>query len=170
MIRFAAFTIPEMTSKLRGFSVASLVESPVFSPSSYMTQQDSLVERRASDLTLLHGRKEDSSGSDNPTRVEASLDVLEAGNITVDPSSGDDDLPGWNWRVADLCRILCSFLVPSGDVRSFASGMARSQDVPGLSGAYWELASRWIVNVLLGVFRDRKETSIEESEASQMLR
>ncbi|KAL3684694.1 hypothetical protein R1sor_002716 [Riccia sorocarpa] len=169
IIRFAAFTIPEMTSKLRGSS-EEVPKSPVLPPSSYLTQEDDREDLKESQLGLLRERKANVSAGDSRQLVEGCSYELEGTTVALDNSLGDDDLPGWNPRVAELCRILCSFLLPSGDVRSFASGIARSLEIPGLSGAYWELASRWIVNVLLGVFRDRKESSIEESEASQMLR
>ncbi|KAL2652898.1 hypothetical protein R1flu_021026 [Riccia fluitans] len=169
MIRLAAFTIPEMTSKLRSSS-ADVIGSPVLPPSSYLAQEDDREDVKQDQLGLVCERKSNVPASNTPQLGEGSSHGLDGTTVILVNSLGDDDLPGWNRRVAELCRILCSFLLPSGDVRSFASGIAGSQEVLGLSAAYWELASRWIVNVLLGVFRDRKESSIEESEASQMLR
>jgi hypothetical protein len=63
------------------------------------------------------------------------------------------NLRNWNWRVADLCRILCSILVPVGDAMSFAAGMQGGPDLAGNSSVYWEQATRFIIDVLIDVFQ-----------------
>lgn len=65
-----------------------------------------------------------------------------------------DTLQDWNSQVAQLCRILCSFLVASGDIRDFVTGLAGGHDARGASGSYWELATRWVVQVLIGIFKN----------------
>ena len=62
--------------------------------------------------------------------------------------------------MSKLCTVLCSFLVESGDIRSFIAGLACNHDALSAPGSYWELATRWILKVLLGTFRNLKATQI----------
>lgn len=129
IIRWAAFTFPEMSlGTVASPGAVHLRGTLPLSP----TQMSGLSTK-------------------NPCLQESYEDRGPVHSNTPDLLSDNDDLQGWNGRVAHLCRILCSFLVPSGDIPSFASGLVGGQEA--VSGAYWELATRWIVNVLLGVFR-----------------
>ncbi|XP_057837661.2 BEACH domain-containing protein B isoform X1 [Cryptomeria japonica] len=58
----------------------------------------------------------------------------------------------WGFHVAHLCRILCSFLVPSGNIDSLSSQFFSGQGSTGVSFSYLELATRWILKVLLSIF------------------
>lgn len=100
--------------------------------------------------------------------MKTSVGQVQTRDDQDSPVQGDN-LQGWNWRVADLCRILCSFLVPAGDVLNLARGLQGGQEGVGTSVIYWELATKCIVNVLLGVFRGADDMG-HENKALQASR
>lgn len=149
LISWAAFTIPDVNPKKKlstlvnvGKSVrmnlspqgrlpASIPAQPIVSPSSQQTFQVST------------SRDQDSITSGG---VQSSEDVHEFIYEGI-------NLRSWNWRVADLCRILCSVLVPVGDAMSFAAGIQGGPDGANNSSVYWEQATRFIIDVLIDVFQ-----------------
>ncbi|XP_024540202.1 BEACH domain-containing protein B isoform X1 [Selaginella moellendorffii] len=63
-----------------------------------------------------------------------------------------DNYGPWNSNVSRLCEVLCSFVIATWDIFSL-SGPA-SQETSGVTSVYWENATRLVVNVLLGIFRN----------------
>ncbi|CAK9237200.1 unnamed protein product [Sphagnum troendelagicum] len=168
LIRWAAFTFPEMT--------ASLIPVPD-SAGSCGKEGGALTLGSLPEVKSRRNVRATPSGflsimlnvTDPPVDDDGSFTSLhgsvDAQNIMAEGPS----LQGWNWRVSDLCRILCSFLVPAGEVASLAGGLQGGQDRGGASSLYWELATRCIVNVLLGVFRGVEDMG-HENKALQTSR
>ncbi|CAK9238386.1 unnamed protein product, partial [Sphagnum troendelagicum] len=168
LIRWAAFTFPEMT--------ASLIPVPD-SAGSCGKEGGALTLGSLPEVKSRRNVRATPSGflsimlnvTDPPVDDDGSITSLhgsvDAQNIMAEGPS----LQGWNWRVSDLCRILCSFLVPAGEVASLAGGLQGGQDRGGASSLYWELATRCIVNVLLGVFRGVEDMG-HENKALQTSR
>ncbi|CAK9883045.1 unnamed protein product [Sphagnum jensenii] len=168
LIRWAAFTFPEMT--------ASLIPVPD-SAGSCGKEGGALTLGSLPEVKSRRNVRATPSGflsimlnvTDPPVDDDGSITSLhgsvDAQNIMAEGPS----LQGWNWRVSDLCRILCSFLVPAGEVASLAGGLQGGQDRGGASSLYWELATRCIVNVLLGVFRGVEDMG-DENKALQTSR
>ncbi|KAH9329817.1 hypothetical protein KI387_001925, partial [Taxus chinensis] len=63
-----------------------------------------------------------------------------------------DNMHKWNFHVAHLCRILWSFHVPFRDINSLSSHVNCGQSSIGVSSSYLELATKWILKVLLSIF------------------
>ncbi|KAH9551888.1 hypothetical protein CY35_09G037400 [Sphagnum magellanicum] len=168
LIRWAAFTFPEMT--------ASLIPVPD-SAGSCGKEGGALMPGSLPEVKSRRNVRATPSGflsimlnvTDPPVDDDGSITsvhgLVDAQNIMAEGAS----LQGWNWRVSDLCRILCSFLVPAGEVASLAGGLQGGQDRGGASSLYWELATRCIVNVLLGVFRGVEDMG-HENKALQTSR
>jgi hypothetical protein len=137
VIHWAAFIYPEVAADSLHSSANSTAspsrEQTIFSINSILDVHDSSRQK--------------SHSPDVPSRQATGRDGKE------DPVDDRDNLQGWNWRVKELCQILFSFLVPSGDISSIVRVLQRGPQGFGISLVYWELATRCIVNVLLGVFR-----------------
>ncbi|MCO5595748.1 hypothetical protein L7F22_049796 [Adiantum nelumboides] len=79
-----------------------------------------------------------------------------------------DFVQGWNAQVSCLCKILCSFLVPSGDIRGFVTSLSVSQDIVSKVDSYWALALRWVAKVLLRVYKDMESWQVPRSHSSTL--
>lgn len=153
VIRWAAFTFPDMAASLNPPTHVNAQPdgATLNAPEIVVDQQSGRESRsRRSIKATPSGFLSIMLNVDDMSLVESSSGPAQAGDRQ---DLSGDDLQGWNWRVANLCRILCSFLVPAGDVPSIAGGLQGGQEAVRASGLYWELATRCIVNVLLGVFR-----------------
>eukprot|EP01018_Ginkgo_biloba_P014188 Gb_28819 [translate_table: standard] len=84
------------------------------------------------------------------------IDSLPVESCTVENTLDRHNLQGWNLHLVHLCRILCSFLVPAGDIQTLSSELFDGQGAIGVSASYWELAVKWILKVLLSVFPLKK--------------
>ena len=158
VIRWAAFTFPEMAASL--YPATHLDTQPdeaTLNTSEIVVDQQGGRESRSrrsikatpSGFLSIMLNVNDLSVVESSDKISGPVQAGERQDLSVE----GDNLQGWNWRVANLCRILCSFLVPAGDVPSIAGGLQGGQEAIRASGLYWELATRCIVNVLLGVFR-----------------
>lgn len=150
LISWAAFVIPDVTPKKKPYAQVNVGKSVRMnlSPQGRSREHASVsfpaqrsVSPKNQDVRTAHDQESVPSGG-----VQSSEDVHEFIYEGI-------NLRSWNWRVADLCRILCSVLVPIGDAMSFAAGMQGGPDVAGNSSVYWEQATRFIIDVLIDVFQ-----------------
>lgn len=77
-------------------------------------------------------------------------------SVSGETQANIPSLTEWNEYSVELCIALCSFLLPHEDIR-FHDGdvspvKSQGQSSQTVSLAYWELAVRWIIKVLLTVF------------------
>ncbi|XP_078166919.1 binding protein isoform X2 [Carex rostrata] len=77
-------------------------------------------------------------------------------SVSGETQANIPSLTEWNEYSVELCIALCSFLLPHEDIR-FHDGdvspvRSQGQSSQTVSLAYWELAVRWIIKVLLTVF------------------
>lgn len=174
VIRWAAFTFPDMDKRLNSSADASrnTMEGNAGLPGALLEHQGSKESRQRRKIKATPSGFLSTMLNVNEYLIEDSLKTSVGQVQTRDdqdsPVQGDN-LQGWNWRVADLCRILCSFLVPAGDVLNLARGLQGGQEGVGTSVIYWELATKCIVNVLLGVFRGADDMG-HENKALQASR
>ncbi|KAJ7525246.1 hypothetical protein O6H91_17G043300 [Diphasiastrum complanatum] len=72
------------------------------------------------------------------------------------------NINGLNFQVDRLCKTLCSFLFPTDSI-PYIGALPVGNDAIGVSGSYWEVATRSILDVLLLVFRSHEssEKSVE---------
>lgn len=153
LISCASFIIPDLTPKKKlsaqvntrtsvRMNLSPQARSREHASVSLLVQPSvSLDNQQIFQVTTSHDQESVPSGG-----VQSSEDVNEFIYEGI-------NLRSWNWRVADLCRILCSILVPVGDAMSFAAGMQGGPDVAGNSSVYWEQATRFIIDVLIDVFQ-----------------
>jgi len=149
LISWAAFTIPDVTPKKLSTQVN-------MGNSVRMNLSPQARSREHASVSF----PVQPSLSPNNQQITVSLDQESVPSSGVESSEDANEfiyeginLRSWNWRVAELCRILCSILVPVGDAMSFAAGMQGGPDVAGNSSVYWEQATRFIIDVLIDVFQ-----------------
>ena len=153
LISWAAFTIRDVSPKKKPSTQVSIGKSVRMALSSQARSREQLSASFPVQPSV--------SPSSQPTfqvTTSPNQDSLTSGG--VESSEGVHEfvyeginLRSWNWRVADLCRILCSILVPVGDAMNFAAGIQGGPDGVGNSSVYWEQATRFIIDVLIGVFQ-----------------
>jgi hypothetical protein len=153
LISWAAFTIPDVTPKKKPSTQVNIGKSVRKNLSPQGRSREQLSASISAQPSV-------SSSSQQSFQVTTPRDQ---GSITSGGVQSSEDvhefiyeginLRSWNWRVADLCRILCSVLVPVGDAMSFAAGIQGGSDGAGNSSVYWEQATRFIIDVLIDVFQ-----------------
>lgn len=162
LISWAAFTTPDVTPRKKRSTQLNVGKSvrlnfpPQARSKEQLPAQSNAPPSSQQTFQVTTSREQDSITSGG---VQSSEDVHEFIYEGI-------NLRSWNWRVADLCRILCSVLVPVGDAMSFAAGIQGGPDGTANSSVYWEQATRFIIDVLIDIFHAHDESSDEANSAA----